>query len=97
MKSSDSVGITFVNALVGRGALNGVVNLTFGTFQFTPVENGIDNDLVISARLRMDLTCARNLHKSLGDFLAQLDSPQPIIPAAPAEASEEQPAGKVLN
>lgn len=74
MKTADNVGITYVNTVIGRGVLNSVVNLTLGTFNFTPTAEGtIDPDLVVAARLRMDLVCARNLHSVLGELLSAID------------------------
>lgn len=67
-----NVPTIFVNQVAGFGVVNGVVNLTFSTAQFTPkVDNTVDPDLVISARLRMDLACAAVLHEHLGSILAQ--------------------------
>ena len=37
MRDSDSVGVTFVNTVIGRGTLNEVINLAFSTFNFTPM------------------------------------------------------------
>lgn len=61
----------FVNDLVGSGHLNGVVNLTFATALFTPKDGKVDPDLVISARLRMDLYCVQQLHAALGQVIQQ--------------------------
>lgn len=92
--------VIFVNTLIGRGLLNNVVNLTFGTFLFSPVENGsVDVDQVISVRLRMDLDCARSLHKELGDFLGLVEresgspapAPTPAVVDLPAAAPESKP------
>lgn len=69
MKSNDSVGVTFVSVLLGQGILNGVVNLQFGTYLFTPVEDHIEPDLAVSCRMRMDLECARQLHAALSTLL----------------------------
>lgn len=67
------VKVDFVNQLVGAGHLNGVVNLTFATANFMPQADGkIDPDLVISARLRMDLFCAEQLAAQLGSIIAQM-------------------------
>lgn len=67
----------FVNSVIGQGHLNGVVNLTFGTFQFTPTMDGkIDPDMVVSSRLRMDMTCAKQLHAALTAIFDQLIKPQ---------------------
>ena len=62
----------FVNQVAGSGHLNGVVNITFATAQFTPNDGGtVDPDLVISARLRMDLFCAQSLYEHLGKIIEQ--------------------------
>lgn len=64
------VGTVFVNQLVGSGHLNSVVNCTFATANFSPNnEGGIDPDLVITARLRMDLFCAQQLYERLGAII----------------------------
>lgn len=68
-----NVPVTFVNELVGRGHVNGVVNLTFATARFTPDTLGVDGkispDLAVTARLRMDMYCAQMLYAALGDIL----------------------------
>lgn len=67
-----NVPVTFVNQVAASGILNGVVNVAFATAGFTPDnKGGVDLDLVISARLRMDLLCARELHAILGKILEQ--------------------------
>ncbi len=93
---ADNVGVTFVSLLVGRGILNNVVNLTFGTFNFSPdtdQDNGIDMDAVISARLRMDIPCARQLHKSLSELLDSIDN-APVEPSLPTPTNEGVASGK---
>ena len=63
---------TFVNQVVGSGFVNGVINVTFATANFSPrtTEGPIDPDLVITSRLRMDLFCAQQLYETLGKQLA---------------------------
>jgi hypothetical protein len=75
MKSIDNVGVTFINTVLGRGVMNGVINLTLGVLQFTPDDKGeaIDPDIGVAARLRMDVVCARQLHEALGDLLVLID------------------------
>lgn len=73
MKPVDNVGVTFINTVLGRGVMNGVVNLTFGVLQFTPTDDKIEPDLAVAARLRMDLTCAKQLHETLGDLLEAIE------------------------
>lgn len=79
-KTTDNLPITdpyktptvFVNQVAGSGHLNSVVNVTFATAQFTPNDNGVvDPDLVITARLRMDLFCAQSLYEQLGKIIEQ--------------------------
>ena len=41
---SDDVGVTFVNAVLGRGMLNGIVNLQFGVLNFDAREDGTIDD-----------------------------------------------------
>ena len=65
----------FVNELVASGHLNGVVNLTFATAQFTPNDGKVDPDLVITARLRMDLLCVQQLYARLGEIIQQTMTP----------------------
>lgn len=63
---------TFVNQIVGTGFVNGVVNVTFATAQFTPQpDNTVSPDLVITSRLRMDLFCAQQLYAELGKIIEQ--------------------------
>ena len=75
MKTTDDVGVTFVNTVIGRGILNGIINLSFGVLLFTPDEEGnkVDPDLVVATRLRMDEVCARQLHETLGELLQAID------------------------
>lgn len=75
MNSSDEVGVTFVNTVVGRGILNGVINLSLSVFNFTPSANGesVDLDPTIACRLRMDRVCAAQLRDVLTEFLSQIE------------------------
>lgn len=75
MKSLDNVGVTFVNMVVGSGTLNGVVNLSFGVYQFTPSEDSatVDTDVVIASRLRMDRMCALQLRDTLNNLFASVE------------------------
>ena len=60
MKSTDEVGVTFVNLMLGRGILNGVVNVTLGVYEFNPDLDGekVDPAPAIASRLRMDVPWA---------------------------------------
>jgi hypothetical protein len=77
MNVEDQIGVTFVNLVLSRGVYNGVVNISFGTYNFTPNHDNseVDPDMVVSARLRMDIMCAQQLHESLGELLAALKTP----------------------
>lgn len=71
------VETVFVNQVAGVGHLNGVVNVTLAVAQFTPRDDGsVDPDLVIAARLRMDLVCAQSLHEQIGKIIHQMLQPQ---------------------
>lgn len=62
----------FVNQVAAIGHLNGVINLAFATAQFTPnPSGGVDPDLVITCRLRMDLFCAQQVYEQLGKIIQQ--------------------------
>jgi hypothetical protein len=72
------IPITFVNQVVGSGHLNGVVNLTFAAAMFTPNKDRIDPDLVITARLRMDMFCAEQLYATLGSIISKNSKPESV-------------------
>lgn len=61
----NNVAVTFCNQVIGQGHLNGVVNVTLGVARFTPNQSAIDVDMVVAARLRMDLACAVQLRDGL--------------------------------
>lgn len=63
------VSITWVNQVVGSGHLNGVINITLAAAMFTPTAKGIEPDLVITSRLRMDMFCAEQLYAQLGEII----------------------------
>lgn len=67
-----NVPITFANQVGGVGHLNNVVNVTLVAANFTPkVDGSVDPDLVIAARLRMDMFCAQQLYDQLGKMIQQ--------------------------
>lgn len=79
MKSTDNVGITFANVVISRGILDHVVNVTLGAFQFTPTNEGkIDNDLVVTSRLRLSKGCAKQLRDCLDDLLTAVDKAEAV-------------------
>jgi hypothetical protein len=68
IQDPNSVQVTFVNDLSGIGFLNGNINLTLTVARWTPEFMGQDNisaDLIVAARLRMDLMCAQVLRDAL--------------------------------
>lgn len=98
MKSNDAVGVTFVNSVVGRGILNNVVNLSFSTFNFTPTDEVVDPDPVISCRLRMDKTCAYQLRQVLDDLIKLIEEkedPSEIESTAKTEGVVTEKAPRV--
>ena len=96
MKSEDQVGVTFVNTVIGRGIFNGVVNLSFGVFNFTPNDEGqVDVDPAIACRMRMDRVCATQLRNALNDLLAAIEQADAAIPGSvPTPEIEAAPAKK---
>lgn len=96
MKSSDQVGVNFVNTVVGRGVLNGVINLSFSTFQFTPSEDGtkVDVDPVVSCRLRMDKVCATQLRDVMNELLAAIEKSEQEAAMGVADTKVEGIAAK---
>lgn len=91
MKALDSAGITFVNAVLGRGVLNNVVNIQLGAYQFSADEEkgAVDPDMVVVARLRMDRACAKQLHDTLGSLLTSIEEAEAdaALPAGPGVAT----------
>lgn len=78
IRDPENVRVTFVNEVANIGHLNGVINVTLLTAQWTPDGQGnIPPDLVIGARLRFDLACAQQIHSMLGDIIKQNTKPAP--------------------
>jgi hypothetical protein len=76
MKTIDNSGVTFVNLVLGRGVLNSVVNVQFGTWLFGGKEDGsVDPEPTVSCRLRMDVACAESLRDALTELLQQIKTP----------------------
>lgn len=74
MKTMDQVGVIFVNALTARGIMNGVVNLSFETYNFTPTDAGtVEVDPVTSCRLRMDTACLYQMRNALNDLIEMIE------------------------
>ena len=96
MKSSDQVGITFVNAVTGSGILNNVVNLQLGALNFDATEDGkVSKDLVVASRLRMDRSCAQQIHDALGGLLALFEKAEAeAATGVVANGDAQQPEGK---
>jgi hypothetical protein len=102
MKQLDNVGVVFVNMVLGRGILNEVVNLQFGTFLFSPELDGdatkVVPDLVVSARLRMDKACARELYTTLGELLSTIEKAETEAGvAAKPDGAAAAPTAEKLN
>jgi hypothetical protein len=88
--------VDFASAFLGAGHLNGVINVTLGTFLFTPEADPatgkevVKSDLAISTRLRMDVATARALYEGLRNAL-KLAEPVAESSAATIEASPYRP------
>jgi hypothetical protein len=66
-----NVPITFANNVAGSGHFQGNINITLAAARFTPnAEGSVDPDLVITARLRMDIPTATALRSALDGVLA---------------------------
>lgn len=79
MKTEDSVGVVFVNHVAARGVFNNVINISFGTYNFTPMEDGkVEPDPAITCRLRMDKMCAIQLRDNLNDLLALIEKSEAV-------------------
>jgi hypothetical protein len=92
MKSTDQVGITFVNAVIGRGILNNVVNIQLGALPFDVTEDGkVGSELVVACRLRMDRLCAKHLRDTLDDLLKSIDRAEVETASLVANGDVRQP------
>lgn len=92
MKSQDSTSICFVNYVIGRGILHGVINLSFGAFNFSPSDNDamIDADPVVVCRLRMDKACFSQLRDAINTLHEQIEAEEKSAHlAAQIEAAAE--------
>jgi hypothetical protein len=63
------VAPVFVSVVVGSGIYNHVANITFGTLLFSPKDDVIEPDMVVSCRLRLDLICLQQLYEQIGQML----------------------------
>lgn len=81
MPDQKNVVPTFVNTLAVHGFLNGVVNLTFTTAHWFPVEQdgavsvGVVNPVTLD--LRMDLATAQAAHEALGKIIKDQTKAKP--------------------
>lgn len=77
----DRCPVVFVNAVAVTGFVNGVANVAFETFGYTPEIEGdktvVVADNYVSANLRMDLFCAQQLRDSLDSIIKQHTKPAP--------------------
>ncbi len=70
-----NVPVIFAHHLVGAGHLNGIVNMTLGVARFSPTPDGaIDTDMVVAARLRMDMACAMQMRDQLDRIIGQAET-----------------------
>ena len=97
MNPIDEVGVTFVNAVLGRGTLNGVMNVQLGVLPFDIGEDGnVSPDIVVACRLRMDMTCAKQLRDCLDDLLSKIDKAT-AIPVGVATNGDARHPEESLN
>ena len=92
-QAADNVGVTFVNGVLARGIFNNVVNITLGTLYFTPDDENtsINPDMHVSARLRMDIVCARQIVDTLSSLLSAIDHEPIVAPPAPDGVAAGKP------
>lgn len=75
------VQVTFVNSVAVSGHLNGIINLALATANFLPGasdekgERKVEVAESIAVNLRFDLYCAQQIHKTLGELIAQQTKP----------------------
>jgi hypothetical protein len=75
MKATDNTGVTFINTVLGRGHLSGVINIQLGVFNFSNDEKGdVTLDPSVACRLRMDYNCARQLKESIDSLLKDMEN-----------------------
>ena len=94
----DHVGIRYASVVLARGVLNGVINVTFGAYNFDPDSENpklVSRDPVVVDRLRMDTQCARQLYEALGELLNSKQEPPTPGETPPAEPKPEEGNGGV--
>ena len=92
-RTQDDVGCVFVTRVMGSGHLNGVINVTLGTYNFTPSRSAdrIEPDLVVSCRLRLDIAAATELRDAIDKALVMMTA------QATAQVEEPQHDAASLN
>jgi hypothetical protein len=86
--TQDHIGIRYASVVLARGIFNGVINVTLGAYNFDPDATNpktVSREPVVVDRLRMDIPCAEQLYKALGEVLGISNPPVPEEPE-PAEA-----------
>ena len=103
MRTTDNVGTIFVNSVLGRGLLNGVINLSFATFNWTPTDDGskVEPDPVVSCRLRMDKICATQLRDVMIELISHLEEVETKAAMGISSGNEEEilvkPSAEKIN
>jgi hypothetical protein len=92
-RTQDDVGCVFINHVLGSGHLNGIINVTLGTFNFTPSRDAarIEPDLVVSCRLRLDVVAAAELRDAIDKALTMMAT------QAAAQVEQSQHDAAALN
>jgi len=71
-----NVPVTFANVFAGGGTVNSVVNFTLCVTRFTPTfDKKPDNDIVVAARIRLDMETAKVLRDFLNSQIELLSVP----------------------
>jgi|GEM_PF-6465560 len=72
-----NVPVTFSNVFFGGGLINGVINCTLGVTRHSPTTtNQSAVDVIVAARLRLDIAAATALRDFLSAQIALLSAPQ---------------------
>jgi len=91
MKTTDNVGFTFANIVIGSGAYHGIVNVTLGALPFNPTDDGtVSTEIVITSRLRMDVACAERLRDELDSLLSKIKNPVTAESVAATNGAEHK-------
>jgi len=70
LRDPNNEPVKFVNDVAVVGHASGVINITFSTALFNPYSDGkIRTDMIVGARLRLDMAAAQSLRSRLNEML----------------------------